>query len=240
MNVVGIIQARMGSTRLPGKVLKDIGGETMLVRVARRARRAALLNQVVVATTVRRLDDAIVDECGRQDIPVFRGDEQDVLDRYYRAAETHGAEAVVRITSDCPFIDPGIIDRVIFPFLDEGPDYAGNVIMRTYPRGLDISVMTMAALRRAWLEADEPYQREHVTPYIYQSPDLFKLLSVTGKIDYSNFRWTVDTAEDLEFVRAVYSHLGNNDTFSWRDVLTVLAQNPWLAELNRHVEQKDA
>ena len=238
MKVVAIIQARMGSTRLPGKVLKDIGGETMLARVVRRAQQATLLDQIVVATTVESGDDVIVAECECLRVPVFRGDEQDVLDRYYQAAKAYDADTVVRVTSDCPLIAPEITDRVIRAFLDETPDCASNTLGRTYPRGLDTAVVTTAALARAWREAPEPYQRAHVMPYIYQNPDLFRLLSVTGEVDYSNYRWTVDTQEDLDFVRAVYDRLGNDDTFGWRDVLKILAQEPELTELNRHIRQK--
>lgn len=239
MNIVGIVQARMGSTRLPGKVLRCIGEKTMLARVMRRVQQVSLLDQVIVATTVNPADDAIVAECERLGIPVFRGDEQDVLDRYYHAARTYGAEVIVRITSDCPLIDPGIADLVISAFLVELPDYANNTMTRTYPHGLDVSVMTATALDRAWREADEPYQREHVTPYIYQNPDLFRLLAVTGEADYSNHRWTVDTPYDLEFVRAVYAHM-DGDAFSWRDVLGMLAREPELMELSSRAWQKHA
>lgn len=240
MKVVGIIQARMSSTRLPGKVLRDIGGRTMLARVVRRVRRATLLDKVIVATTTNPVDDAIVAECGRLGVPVFRGDESDVLDRYYRVAEVCGAEAVSRITSDCPLIDPEVIDCVIDTFLDGTFECASNTIVRTYPRGLDVSVMTMTALGRAWREADEPHQREHVTPYINSHPDLFWLHAVRGEGDYSDHRWTVDTPEDLEFVRAVYACLDNSDTFGWREVLGVLNQEPELMDLNRHIRQKHA
>ena len=238
MKVVAVIQARMGSTRLPGKVLKDIGGETMLERVVRRTQRASLLDQIVVATTVEPSDDVIVAECERLGVPIFRGDEQDVLDRYYQAAGAYEAEVVVRITSDCPLIDPKITNRVVRAFLDETPDCASNTLVRTYPRGLDTAVVTTAALARAWREATEPYQRAHVMPYIYQNPDLFRLLSVSGEVDYSHYRWTVDTQEDLDFVRAVYARLGNDDTFGWCDVLEILAQEPELTDLNRHIRQK--
>ena len=236
--IIAILQARMGSTRLPGKVLKDIGGKTMLARVVRRAQRATLLDRIVVATTVEPSDDVIVAECQRLGVSIFRGDEQDVLDRYYRAAKAYEAEAVVRITSDCPLIDPEVIDSVVCAFLDKKPDCASNALVRTYPRGLGTSVMTMAALTRTWHEAREPYQRTHVTVYIHQNPGLFRLLAVMGETDYSSYRWTVDTPEDLAFVRAVYAHLGNDDTFSWRDVLEILAQEPELMELNRHIRQK--
>jgi len=235
MRVVAIIQARMGSTRLPGKVIKDIGGETMLARVVWRARRAKLLDEVVVATTNKSVDAPIISECTKLGVPVFRGDEQDVLDRYYRSAQANRAEAVVRITSDCPLIDPEIIDDVVHAFLKAKPDYASNTL---YPRGLDIEIMTMASLERAWHESNKSYHRVHVTPYIYQNPDLFRLLSIKADGDYSGHRWTVDTREDLNFVRSVYDRFDNQDTFGWHDVLKVLAEEPELVELNRHIRQK--
>jgi spore coat polysaccharide biosynthesis protein SpsF len=238
MRVVAIIQARTRSSRLPRKALLDIGGATMLERVVRRTRRASLLNDVVVATTVEPDDVAIVTECDRLAAPVFRGSENDVLDRYYRAALTFKAEAVVRITSDCPLIDPSIIDKVVRAFADQSPDYASNSLTRTYPRGLDVEVMTIEALARARSQATEHYQRAHVTPYICQRPDLFRLLSVTGDGDYSDLRWTVDTDKDLALVRAIYERFDNDDSFPWRDVLTLLADEPGLREINRDVRQK--
>ena len=238
VRVVAIIQARMGSTRLPGKVMKDIGGETMLARVVWRARRAKLLDEVVVATTSKSVDAPIVSECSKLSAPIFRGDEQDVLDRYYRSAQANRAEAVVRITSDCPLIDPEIIDDVVRAFLKAKPDYASNTLNHTYPRGLDIEVMTMASLERAWHESNKPYHRSHVTPYIYQNPDLFRLLSVKAEGDYSSHRWTVDTHEDLSFVRSVYGRFDNQDTFNWHDVLKVLDREPELMEVNHHIRQK--
>lgn len=238
MKVVAIVQARMGSTRLPGKVLKDIEGETMLARVAQRLRRAELINELLVATTDGRADDAIVAECRRCSVPVSRGDEKDVLDRYFRAAQLAKADVVVRITSDCPLIDPEITDKTIAAFLAEKPDYAANTLVRTYPRGLDTEVMTFDALGRAWREARKPYERTHVTPYIYEHSSEFKLLSVTEENDYSSHRWTVDTPEDLEFVRAIYARLKENAMFQWRDVLALIDREPQLVELNRLVTQK--
>jgi spore coat polysaccharide biosynthesis protein SpsF len=235
---VAIIQARIGSTRLPGKVLKDIGGRTMLARVVRRTRRATLLDEVVVATTVKTADEAIVAECVRLGVPVFRGDEQDVLDRYYRAAQAHQAQAVVRITSDCPLIEPRVIDKVLRAFLDARPDYASNSLGRTYPRGLDTEVMTLSALEHAWRQAQDAFERVHVTPYLYRNPKLFKLLSVTNDQNYGDYRWTVDTPEDLTFVRQVYERLGNDDSIGWTDVLALLAREPALVGLNRDVRQK--
>jgi spore coat polysaccharide biosynthesis protein SpsF len=248
LKVVAIIQARMGSTRLPGKVLKDLDGETVLARLVNRLRRARLIDEVLVATTDRAADDVILEECRSLSVLVSRGDENDVLDRYFRAAQLAKAEVVVRVTSDCPLIDPEITDKTILAFLEAGPDYASNVLVRTYPRGLDTEVMSVAALGRAWQGARERYEREHVTPYIYEHPAEFKLLSVTGDADYSSHRWTVDTSEDLEFVRAVYLRLKNtrlkntqlkdNPIFLWRDVLDLLDREPELMELNRSVMQK--
>ena len=238
MRVVAIIQARMGSTRLPGKVMADIGGDTMLARVVERIKRAQLLDGVVVASTVNPADEVIADECQRLDVPLYRGKENDVLDRYYQAATLHQSDTIVRITSDCPLIDPSVVDKVIGAFSAEGPDYASNIIERTYPTGLDTEVMTMSALTRAWQEAREAYERVHVTPYIYENPKLFRLLHVKAQTDYSHHRWTVDVPEDLAFVRAVYHSLGNDESISWKDVVDLLEKDPSLGEINRHVRQK--
>jgi spore coat polysaccharide biosynthesis protein SpsF len=238
MRVVAIIQARMSSTRLPGKVLKDIGGETMLARVVRRTLGATQVGSVLVATSTEADDAAIVAECARLHIPVFRGDQEDVLDRYYQAALAHEAEAIVRITSDCPLIEPEVIDEVVDAFIEAEPDYASNCLERTYPRGLDTEVITFDALKRAWREAAEPYQRVHVTPYLYQHPDRFRLLSVTAETDQSDHRWTVDTPEDLAFVRSVYARLDKPNGPSWIEVLQLLKREPGLRELNRAVQQK--
>jgi spore coat polysaccharide biosynthesis protein SpsF len=238
LKVVAIIQARMGSTRLPGKVLQDIEGETMLARVVQRVRRASLINEVLIATTDGAVDDAIVKECRRCEVPIFRGDENDVLDRYFRAAQLTKAEAVVRITSDCPLIDPEVTDKTIRAFLDESPDYASNCMVRTYPRGLDTEVIALRALERAWRAASKPYERTHVTPYIFEHPAEFKLVSVTSAEDFSSHRWTVDTPEDLAFVRAIYSRLKGQDNFRGPDVLELLANEPELIEINRSITQK--
>ena len=238
MKVVAIIQARMGSSRLPGKVLRDIQGQSMLGRVVNRVRRACSIDEVLVATTDCSADDPIVQECRRCSVPVFRGNEDDVLDRYLRAAQWTNAEVVVRITADCPLIDAEITDKTVRAFLAERPDYASNVMVRTYPRGLDTEVITVPTLEGAWRNADQPHQRAHVTPYIYEHPDNFRLLSVTGDIDYSQHRWTVDTAADLEFVRAIYARLEKRPEFLWRDVLALLEREPELIEINRSVPQK--
>ena len=238
MKVVAIIQARMGSTRLPGKVLAELAGRSMLCRVCDRAGRATLVDRVVVATTLWPDDEQIVAECDRLRVPCFRGSARDVLDRYYQAAAAWRADVVVRITADCPLIDPQVIDLVICAFLQHRADYASNTLRRTWPRGLDAEVMTAAALARACREAGRPYQRSHVTPYIYQHPRWFRLLPVTGPEDLGQTRWTVDLPEDLDFVRAVYSRLAGHEPFSWRHVQRLLVREPAIAGLNRHVRQK--
>jgi spore coat polysaccharide biosynthesis protein SpsF len=235
--VVAIIQARMGSSRLPGKVLADIHGQTMLWRVVQRTQAAETLDDVVVATTTEAADDAIAAFCEEHGARCFRGSEDDVLDRYYQAAIRHNAHAIVRITSDCPLIDPEIIDKTVRAFLGEQADYASNTVVRTYPRGLDTEVVTFKALELVWREAHQSYQRAHVTPYIYENPRRFRILSVPGHEDYSAYRWTVDTLEDLAFVRAVYSRFGGA-MFLWRDVADLMEKEPELIEINRSAEQK--
>src|SRR5271154_85713 len=235
--VVAIIQARIGSTRLPGKVLADIHGHPMLGHVVQRPRAAKTLDDVIVATTTQPADTAIAAFCREHSVTCFRGSENDVLDRYYQAALQHDAQTVVRITSDCPLIDPEIVDKTVQAFLVERPDYASNGVVRTYPRGLDTEVMTFQALELAWREALQPYERSHVTPYLYETPGKFRVLSVIADQDYSAYRWTVDTAQDLEFVRAVYARF-ESEGFLWRDVVRLLELEPELAAINGSVAQK--
>lgn len=235
-----IIQAHMGSTRLPGKVLIDIGGQTMLARVISRARRAQTVRTIVVATSTSVNDDGLVEHVRTQGVDVFRGDDQDVLGRFYEAATAFHAEVIVRITADCPLIEPEIIDKVVTAFLAVYPkaDFAANTVQRTYPKGMDVEVASFAALECAWHQAEKSYQRAHVFPYIYENPDRFNLVSVTDEQDRAWMRWTVDTKEDLEFVRAVYSALGNDDNVSWREVLDLLDRQPELLAINRDVQHK--
>ena len=240
MNIVAIIQARMGSTRLPGKALIDLAGEPMLARVVRRVQRAQSIGTVVVATTSHPADDTIAQLCASRAWPCARGSEDDVLDRTYQAAVTHQADVVVRITSDCPLIEPAVIDQVVDEFLARQPAvaYASNVqAPRTFPRGLDTEVIRFDALARAWREDTNPAWREHVTPYIYRHPESFACHGVVSDRDLSTMRWTVDTPEDLEFVRCIYAHFGD-DSFSWLDVLALLEQRPDWLDINRAIEQK--
>ncbi len=240
MKTVAIIQARLGSSRLPRKVLADLAGEPMLARVVDRTRRAAALDEVMVATTTEPADDELVKLCQQRAWPFYRGSQEDVLDRYYQAACQAAAEIVVRITSDCPFIDPGIVGRLLETFSCRGTplDYLSNTIPpRTFPRGLDAEVMSIEALERAWRESRESASREHVTMYVYRHPEKFHIDSFQNDRDLSGLRWTVDTPEDLEFARTIYNSFGH-DRFSWLDVLEVLSVHPEWTEINSHVLQK--
>ena len=238
VKTVVIIQARMRSTRLPGKVLKDIAGRTMLSLVVRRAQRAKNIDGVLVATTTGVSDQAVVEECQRLSVPVFRGPEEDVLDRYHGAAASVGAGAIVRITADCPFMDPAVVDDIVAVFRKTGADYASNILRRTFPRGLDCEVMTADALERAWREARLPHEREHVTPYLYEHPKLFHLENIEHATDLSHFRLTVDTEEDLRLVREVYERLGGREDLPWQDVAALFERDPVLARINSSIEQK--
>ncbi len=229
----------MGSTRLPGKVMLDLCGRSVLARVVSRVRRARLAGQVVVATTRNTEDDRIAKECRNLGVDFFRGSEDDVLDRYYRAARKYSADAVVRICSDSPLTDPEVIDETIRQFLDSGADYASNSLGRCYPLGLDVEVMKQEVLACSWREARAFYQRSHVTPFIYENPQRFQILRITAKGIYSGHRWTLDTAEDYRFLKAVYERMPDPNDFSWIQVLGLLEREPELVELNQHILQKE-
>jgi spore coat polysaccharide biosynthesis protein SpsF len=238
VRTIAIIQARMGSTRLPGKVLADLGGESVLARVVCRLRRADLIDDIVVATTDSTADDAIISECRRLGVVWFRGSETDVLDRYYQTAGAYDAAAVVRITADCPLIDPDLVDETIRKFQNRSADYASNAIQRSYPRGLDVEVFTMVSLKLAWEAATHSHEREHVTPYFYEHPELFRLASLVGTTDYSRYRWTLDTQEDLQLLLAIYGRFANRDKFTWREVIALMEREPYLFDFNSNVRQK--
>ena len=238
--VITIVQARMASERLPGKVLTDIHGQSMLARVVNRARAAQSTDGLIVATSTDLKDDAIEDECLERGIEVFRGHPTDVLDRCYQAAMTVEASVVVRLTADCPLIDPGLIDDAIRAFLTAEPpvDFVSNRLpdQRTYPVGTDVEVCSIEALHRAWNQADQPHQREHVMPYLYEEPGRFKTLVLKHDADLSWLRLTVDEQSDLEFVRQIYERLGNKST--WIEVVDLIEGEPSLMEINASIEQK--
>lgn len=239
---VAIIQARMGSTRLPGKVLSDIGGKSMLHRVVVRARRAQMIGQVVVATTMNPEDDPVANLCAAYGFPCFRGDPIDVLDRYYQAAKLFDADTVVRLTGDCPLIDPGEIDRTVNAFFLYKVDFAANRLPppwnRTTPIGMDTEVVSFSALTQAWENATMTYQREHVMPYFYEKNGRFKILLVDDERDLGHYRLTVDTEQDLALVREIYSHFNIQDHFSLEEIMDLLDQFPDLMAINQEVPHK--
>jgi spore coat polysaccharide biosynthesis protein SpsF len=242
MRTIAIIQGRMNSSRLPGKVLLDIGGQPMLLRVVERVRRAQSVDAVVVATTDDPTDDPIESLCAAREIPCYRGSQFDVLDRFYQAARRFEAQVIVRVTADCPVIDPQVIDQVVRAFHESGADFACNRLpppwKRTWPIGLDTEVCSFAGLERAWKEAEKPFEREHVMPYFYDTEGRFKVVVVDHEPDYGSLRWTVDTPEDLHLLREIFARLEGHDTFSWLDVLALVHKEPELSQINATVQAK--
>lgn len=257
LRVVAIIQGRMTSSRLPGKILADIAGQPMLARVFMRTSRAATVTETIFATTTDASDDPVAEYCDFSGIPIKRGSLYDVLDRYYQTAKEAKADIVVRITADCPVIDPVLIDDVVRMLMDEQYDFAANRLPppweRTYPIGLDVEACTFMVLEKAWRKAREPQQREHVMPYFYEgvelstvnrrlhkgvSPRGFNIALLHHTTDFGDYRWTVDTPEDLEFMRQVYQRFDGRDDFSWQDVLNLVHNEPDLMKINAGVQHK--
>jgi len=236
MNIIAIVQARMGSTRLPGKVLLNLEDKTVLEHVVERIRSSKYVDDIVVATTISKDDLRIVELCANLRISVYCGSEDDVLDRYYQAAKLFKADNVVRITSDCPVIDPKIIDDAITLHSKNDVNYTSNTLKETYPDGQDVEVFTFTSLRTAWKDAKLASEREHVTPYIRNNPDIFKHASLEYKEDFSQKRWTLDNAEDLEFLRLIYKYLYNkNPLFNMDDILALIDEKPEIEKINQHI-----
>ncbi|SCY58371.1 cytidylyltransferase domain-containing protein [Lysinibacillus fusiformis] len=239
MNIVAITQSRMGSTRLPGKVLKKVNKKTLLDYQLDSLQKSKLLTQVVVATTTESSDDAIVKFCEKRHQAYFRGSENNVLERYYLTAKQYKADVVVRITSDCPVIDVEIVDHVIQQFINHQVDYASNTLERTYPRGMDTEVFSMKALEKAYAGASEQKELEHVTPFIYFRPQLFKLLSIKNDINYSKYRWTVDTDEDFKLIENLIGFLSlQSKEINLHNLLTAMDRHEDWYDINAHIEQK--
>ncbi|MFA4941300.1 MAG: GNAT family N-acetyltransferase [Patescibacteria group bacterium] len=232
--ITAIIQARMSATRLPGKVLMKLGNKTILEHVVSRTKKSKFVKKVVVATSDNKSDDEIAKLCQEKNINYFRGSLGDVLDRYYQASKKYKAEHICRITADCPFIDPEIIDQVAEIYLNNKYDYVSTGRIKiTFPDGVDTEIFSFNALERAWRESVMPSEREHVTPYIWKNTNKFKVYTINCKKNLSFMRWTVDEQRDLEFVREVYKRMGKiKGIFRTRDVLEVLEKNPELMKIN--------
>jgi glutamate-1-semialdehyde aminotransferase/spore coat polysaccharide biosynthesis protein SpsF (cytidylyltransferase family) len=229
--IVAIVQARMGSSRLPGKTVADVAGQPLLLHVVERVRNARRVDKVVVATTNQSSDDPIAALCQAEKVQYFRGSENDVLDRFYKTAQANSADIVVRITADCPLIDPEVIDNVVARFQVGDCDYVSNIVRYTYPDGLDTEVFSFAALERAWREAKKPSEREHVTPYL--RTEKFRTANVESEspVPLGKYRWTVDHPADLEFVRRIYEAFSGNEQFGYQDIFHLLRERPELATI---------
>lgn len=238
MKIIAIIQARMSSTRLPGKVLMPLAGKPVLWHVVRRIRACQTITKVVVATSTDTTDDAIEAWCQSTDVSCFRGSLSDVLDRYYQAGLVHAADVVVRITADCPAVDPTIVDEVVRGFLAGGYEYYG--LAGEFPDGLDCTVFAFSALARAWREALLASEREHVGPYIEKHPEIFKSGSLKKFSGLSHYRWTLDEPRDYEFLQRVFSRLYQQDQiFLASEVLALLENAPELMKLNNDIVRNE-
>lgn len=256
--VIAILQGRMDSSRLPGKILADVAGQPMLSRVYIRASRAGTVTETVFATTTDPSDDPVADYCDFAGIPSMRGSLYDVLDRYYQAARQFNADVVVRITADCPVIDPDLVDDAVNTLLAGEYDFVANRLPppfgRTYPIGLDTEVCTFEALEHAWKDARQAFHREHVMPYLYEgvelssvsrhltegvSPRGFKIAQLHHTTDFGDYRWTVDTPADLEFIRQVFARFDGRDDFSWKEMLALVHAEPDLMRINAGVHHKN-
>ncbi len=234
--IVTVIQARSGSTRLPGKVMMDILGHPLLIRMVERVQQSKLAGTIVIATTTESSDDVIEHLCKDQNLHCYRGSRDDLLDRHYQAGLLYDADAVVKIPSDCPLIDPLIIDKVLQYYLDNDFDFVSNLHPATYPDGNDVEVMSWKTIEKAWRNASRTLEREHTTPYIWENPEQFKIANVAWEAgqDYSmSHRWTIDYPEDFTFIKTVYEHLypAKRD-FNLQDILALTDQNPDIYAIN--------
>ncbi len=240
--ILAVIQARMGSARLPGKMLRPIvAGKGALELMLERVRTAETLDRVVVATTTATADDPLVELCARLGTDCFRGSEADVLDRYYEAARVYGpVDAVVRLTGDCPLHDHTVIDTVVRCFLSVGSDYVSNIAPPTYPDGLDVEVFSMAVLEQARVGARLPSEREHVTLYIRNHPELFSHVNVRASENWAGLRWTLDEEEDFIFLKKVYEHFYcRPELFGMSEIIAYLEAHPEVAQLNSSIGRNE-
>ena len=238
--ILAILQARVSSTRLPGKVMKTILGVPMLLRQIERVKRSQLINGLVIATSKDDSDNIIEKLCQENGIACYRGSLDDVLDRFYKASFAYHPDHVVRLTGDCPLIDPQVIDEVITYYLQGRYDYASNALNPTYPDGLDVEIFSFACLQLAWQEAKLPSQREHVTPFLHQQPERFKLGSYKNSKDLSDLRWTVDESADFALVSRIYELLyPQNPFFNTEDILRLLDENIDINSMNMGIKRNE-
>jgi len=234
--VVAIIQARMGSKRLPGKVMKEIVGKSMLWHVINRVKHAKELDYVLIATTNLKEDIQVLDLASEMEVRSYAGSENDVLDRYYQAAIMSKADVIVRITADCPLADPNVIDEVVRYYLSNDFDYVSTSIKPTYPDGIDVEVFSFTSLEKAWDEAKLVSEREHVTPYIWKNSSIFRIGNFENSENISYMRWSVDEQCDLEFTRSIYNKLYKNcEMFYVKDILNLLKKHPELMDINKGI-----
>lgn len=240
MNVIVIIQARMGSARLPGKVLLPLGGKPAIQHVIERAKLIPGISQVIIATSASPIDDPLEQFCESIDVPVFRGSENDVLDRYYQTAILYQANVIMRITGDCPLIDPVESGKVIEKFFETGVDYVSNTNPPMLPDGLDTEVFSIAVLNKAWKNAKKKSEREHVTLYIYSNPREFKIKSVLYKDNFSQYRLTLDEKADYILLKNIFSVLESKGQFGYLDeAISILRNNPEWLKINRNIQRNE-
>ncbi len=238
INIVTVIQARMGSSRLPNKVMMCLAGKPLILRMVERVKLSPLCGTVVVATTKEEKDDCIYSLCKNENIEIYRGHSTDLLDRHYKIGLKYDADVVVKIPSDCPLIDPSVITKTIKFYLDNSDkfDFISNLHPATYPDGNDVEVISIESLKSAWRYAARNFEREHTTPYIWENPEKFRIGNVTWEtgLDYSTtHRWTIDYEEDYVFIKKVYDELYNmKNNFSMYDILMLLSEKPYLQEIN--------
>lgn len=238
--IAGIIQARMGSTRLHGKAMIHIMGKPILWHIVERLKKSSLIEKIIIATTTNKEDKTILEFATKHNIECFSGSEEDVLDRFYQVAQKFDVEVIVRVTGDCPLIDPEVVDRAIALFINNNLDYVSNTIECTYPDGLDVEVFSKQALTKAWQEAKNFSEREHVTPYIWKHPQIFKIRGIKSEENLSHLRWTIDESQDLKFIKKIYEELyGEDRIFLYKDIINLLKAKPELIKINQGIRRNE-
>lgn len=240
--IILIVQARMNSTRLPGKILLKVLDIPLLGFQIQRLQRVRQMTEIVLATSRQATDEPLLLFCKETRIPLYRGSEENVLERYYEAAKSFSADIVIRISGDCPLIDPAIVDQGISMFIDNFPcyDYISNTHQRTFPRGMDVEIFTFDALKKSYEEAQSLAEKEHVTPYIYRHPELFKIGQFLFSSNQSDYRLTVDTLEDFHLIKKILEELYPvNPEFTLEDILELLRLHPDWVKINSHIQQKN-